>query len=153
MEKIEVLWKCDVFRNLSDAQLQVIERICTSKVFKPGEIICEQDATGENLYVIEEGLAGIILELGPLSQRQVQAASSFDAVDWSAVIEPYVCTATVKAIEKTKALVINGKELTDLCNTYPEIGCKVSRGIARVVATRLRYAYAQLLGVTLTDET
>ena len=94
---------------------------------------------------------GIILEVGPLSQRQVQAASNFETVVCSAVIEPYTCTATVKAIEKTKVLAFKGEELQSLCLTRPEIGCKVSRGVARVVATRLRSAYTQLLGITSQD--
>ncbi len=152
MEKIEVLRKCDVFHKLNDTQLQAILKMCTARLFKPGEIICKQGSPNETLYIIEEGAAAIILEIGPLSQRQVQAASNFDVVGWSTVIEPYVTTATVKALERTKALGIEAKGLTDLCTSNPEIGTKVFMGIARVVATRLRHAYAQLIGVPSPDE-
>jgi CRP/FNR family cyclic AMP-dependent transcriptional regulator len=148
MDKLEVLRKSDLFGGLSDEQLGVVEKMCTAQVFEPGAIICKQDRKEERVYVIEEGLVGIILEVGPLSQRQIQAASNFETVGWSAMIEPHVCTATAKAVEKTKVLAFTGQELCDLCLTKPDIGCKVCRAVARVVAARLRHAFTQCLGVT-----
>jgi len=148
---LEVLRKCDMFRALNNEQLQVVAKMYTPEVFEPGDIICKQDVRGDNVRVIEDGLVGIILEVGPLSQRQVQSASACDVIGWSAMIEPHTCTATVKAIEKTKVLAFNGEELHHLCLTSPEIGCKITRGIARVVAIRLRHAYTQLLGVYSQD--
>ncbi len=67
------------------------------------------------------------------------------------MIQPYLCTATVKALEKTKVIAIGGRELAALCLAQPEIGCKIFRAIARMVAKRLHEAYTQLLGVTSQD--
>ena len=151
MNTIEVLRKCDMFRDLNEEQLKVVGKMCTAEVFEPGEIICKQDVRGDKTYVIAEGLVGIILEVGPLSQRQVQSAANCDVIGWSAMLVPHTCTATVKAAERTTAFAFNGEELNNLCLTAPEIGCRISRGIARVVATRLRHAYTQLLGVYSQD--
>ena len=151
MNRREVLGKCELFRELNDEQLSVVEGFCTTGVFEAGALISKQGSKQDKIYVIEEGAAAIILEVGPLSQRQVQAASRFDVVCWSGVVEPCICTATVKAIEKTKVLVFNGQELCGLCVEHPEIGCRICRAIAQVVARRLREAYVQLLGVTAQD--
>ena len=151
MGKIEILRKCDIFRAFNEEQIKVIEKMCTPQVFESGTTICKQGVIGGNLYVIEEGLVGIILEVGPLSQRQVQAASNFEVFGWSSVIEPFTCTATAKAIENTKVLSFNGQELYDLSLSRPDIGSRMSRGVARVLGDRLRHAYTQLLGVTAQD--
>ncbi len=151
MDTIEVLRKSDLFRGLNDEQLRVLEKMATPCVFEPGTIINKQDTKLDNVYLIEEGLVAIFLELGPLTERQLQAASNFETFGWSAMIEPHISTATAKAIEKTKALAFNGKELCDLCITQPELGCRISRAVARVVAARLHSAYNQLLGVTHQD--
>lgn len=151
MKKFEVLKKSELFRDLGDEQLTLIEKMCTAREFEAGTIICKQGAIGDKTFVIEEGLVGIILEVGPLAQRQVQAATNFETFGWSSMIEPYVSTATVKALEKTKVLAFNGRELCGLCNHDPEIGCKICRGVARVIAERLRQAYIQLLGVAQQD--
>lgn len=151
MNKLDVLTGCDLFHGLSDEQLGVVEKLCTTELFEPGANLGKQGCKQDKIFVIEEGTVAIILEVGPLSQRQVQAASKFDVVCWSGAIEPNICTATARAIEKTKVLTFDGKEFCQLCLTHPDIGCKVCWGVARVIAARLRQAYIQLLGVTSQD--
>jgi len=151
MERTEVLSKCELFRELDSEQLRFVEGICTPVTFQPGEALGKQDKKNEFLYVIEEGLVGIVVEKGPLTQRQVQAATNYDVVGWSSMILPDVYLATGKALEETKVLAFNGQELCNLCTSDPGIGCKICKGVARVVAGRLHHAYDQLLGCTSQD--
>lgn len=151
MDRREVLRKSELFHALNDEQLSIVEKMCTSEVFEPGSIICKQDRKEDRIFVIEEGLVAILLEVGPLSQRQVQAASDFDVMGWSALIEPHTCTATAKAIEKTKVLAFDAKDLGRLFHSNPEIMYKVGSALSCVVVKRLRAAYTQLLGVTSQD--
>ena len=151
MDALEVMRKSDLFHGLNDEHLKIVGEMGAACEFQPGATICKQGTTLDKIYLIEDGLVGIILELGPLSERQVQAASKFQSFAWSAMIEPYVSSATVKAIEKTKALAFDRVELCDLCLSQPEIGCRICRAVARLVATRLHNAYVQLLGVTYQD--
>jgi len=148
MNKSSVLKKCALFQKLDDQQLGIIEKMCTSETFEPGTVICKQDKKGEKVYVIEQGLVGIMLEVGPLTQHQVQSAAKYEVFGWSAMIEPFIYTATVKAIKKTTALAFNGKQLHNLDSKQPEISCLVSRGLISVVAKRLNEAYTQLVGIT-----
>ena len=151
MTKLEVLKRCPFVRELNDEQLSEIAEICYPEVFEAGEDLCKEGRTLEKLYLIEDGLVGIYLELGPMNRRQLQSASNFEVVGWSAMLPPYRASATVKAIETTKVLAVNGKELIALCDKYPEIGYKVNRGLASVIAVRLRHAFDQLMGVTSQD--
>jgi len=148
MEKLEVLKRSEMFRELNDDQLKVVEKMGSYQEYEPGAVICRQGECEERVYVVEDGLVGIVLEVGPLAQRQVQTATNFETFGWSGMIEPYVYTATVKALEKTRALAFNGRELCNLCDTNPNIACVICRSVARLVASRLRAAYIQLLGVT-----
>jgi len=148
MTKIEVLKKCRLVRDMSDEELKVMAEIASPEVFEVGESLCKQGRTLEKLYLIEEGLVGIYLELGPMTHRQIQAASNYEIIGWSAVLPPHRANTTVKAIETTKVLAFSGKKLIDLCNTNPHIGCMLHRGIACVVADRLKHAFTQLTGVT-----
>ena len=151
MTKLEVLKRCPFVRELNDEQLNKMAEICHSEVFEVGESICKQGRTQEKIYLIEDGLVGIYLELGPMNQRQLQAASSFEVVGWSAMLPPYRSSATVNAIETTKVLALDGKDLLNLCDAYPEIGYKVNRGLASLIAVRLHHAFTQLMGVTVQD--
>jgi CRP-like cAMP-binding protein len=151
MDKIEVLKRSDLFRELDDEHLALVAEIGTEKIFDAGTIVHRQGAVAELIYVVEEGLVGIILEVGPLAQRQIQAAANFESFGWSAMVPPYTRTTTVKALERTKVVVFNGRELTAFCNTHCEVGFNIMRGVARVIAERLHQAYIQLLGVTDED--
>lgn len=151
MDKLEILKKSDLFHELTGAQLRLIEKVCTEETFEAGSIICKQGKKLDKIYIVMNGLVGIVREVGPLFERQIQSASKFESVGWSGVIEPHICTATIKALKKTTVLAINAEKLRNLFTTMPEIGCKVYKAIAYVVAERLTHAFTQLLGVTSQD--
>jgi len=151
LDKREILKRSDLFRELNDEQLDSLEKMCTCEVYEAGAFICRQNTFSDKLYVIEEGLVAIILEPGPLSQRQLQAVSNFETFGWEAVIPPHLRTDSAKAIEKTQVLALNGQDLIDLFKTDYPTGCIVYQGVARVVASRLQSAFMQLLGVCSQD--
>ncbi len=148
MDKIEILKRCLIFRELDEEQLKIISEMATTEVYEVGDSLGRQGRTQEKAFIVEDGLVGIYLELGPMMHRQIQAASNFELVCWSAMLPPYRMYSTVKAIETTKVLAFNGRELAQLCQTQPQIGCKMHRGVAQTVANRLHSAYTQLMGVT-----
>lgn len=148
MERSLVLKKSELFFNLDDEELSLVEAITEPQQVTAGEIICKQGKREECMYIVEDGAVAIVLEVGPMSYRQVQAACNFESFGWSSLVEPYVCTASVRATEKTSLLSLNADNLRKLCQERPDIGCKIYHSVAQVVAKRLRQAYVQLLGVT-----
>ena len=148
MEKTEVLKRTPFIRELADDQIEVLAKMGSPQIFEAGERLIQQGKTYEHIYIIEEGLVGIYLELGPMTRRQIQAASDFDIVGWAALLPPYRAQSTAMAIETSKVLALNGKELADLCHTYPKIGCCVHRGLASMLTVRLHHAYTQLMGIS-----
>jgi len=148
MDKLEVLKRSDLFHELDDEQLKMVGALGTVQEFESGTILHKQGLIGDTVYVIEEGLVGIILEVGPMAQRQVQSAANSQSFGWVAMIPPHTCTATSKTLERTKTISFSGQELLGLCSREPELGFKVLQALACVISGRLRKAYIQLLGVT-----
>ena len=93
----------------------------------------------------------IVFELGPLSHRQLTAATDFETFGWSAVVPPRLATITAKTVEKTKVLTFKGQDILNLCETNCRIGCIVYQGVSRVIRDRLQAAFMQCLGVTAQD--
>jgi CRP-like cAMP-binding protein len=151
MEILEVLMRSDVFHYLEEDELKIVAKMCTQEVFEAGTIICKQDREEKYIFVIEEGLVSILLELGPTDKRQIQTASNFECFGWSATIPPFHCTATAKALERTKVLAFNGRELRNLIYTNPKLCAEIAGGVAYVISQRLRTSFAQLMGVTYQD--
>lgn len=151
MDKIEVLKRCQFLRELDEEQLKLLADMAIVEVYEVGESLGRQGRSQEKVFIIEDGLLGIYLELGPMTRRQIQAASNFELVCWSGMLPPQRMYTTVMAIETTKVLAFNGRELAQLCQSHPAIGCKIHRGVAQTIATRLNSAYTQLMGVTAQD--
>lgn len=151
MTKLEVLKRCPFVRDMDNAQLEMMSKIASQEIYEVGESLVKQGRTADKLFLIEDGLVGIYLEVGPMTQRLLQSASNFEVVGWSSMLPPYRAASTVKAIETTKVLAFNAKELIDLCEEDTAIGLHVHRGLASMIAVRLRNAFTQLMGVTSTD--
>jgi CRP-like cAMP-binding protein len=148
MQKIDVLKRCPILREMDEEQLKTIADIAASEVYEVGDSLGRQGRSQEKVFIIEDGLLGIYLELGPMTHRQIQAASNYELVCWSGMLPPQRMYSTVRAIETTKVLAFKGKELSQLCQSHPGIGCKLHRGVAQTIAKRLNSAYTQLMGVT-----
>ena len=151
MNRPAVLHKSDLFDALDEDELKLVASIAEKKQVDTGTVICKQGRVEENIYIVETGSVAITLEVGYHSDRQVQAASILESCGWSAMVEPFISTATVKANEKTSLVYFRGEDLRRFCQDNPEIGIKIYHAVARVVATRLRQAYDQLLGITSQD--
>jgi len=151
MEKLEVLKRSDLFHYLQEDELKTVGEMCTTEVFDAGTVINRQDKEQEKVYVIEEGLVSVLLELGPTDKRQIQAASNFECFGWSATVPPFRCLCTTKAIEKTKVLSFNGQDLRNLVDTNPKLCAAIAGGVAYVISQRLRASFSQLMGVTYQD--
>ena len=151
MANFEVLKRCSLVQDLSDEQLKTIAKLAKEETYEVGELLIKQGRTAEKLFLIEDGLVGIYLELGPITHRLLQAASEFEVVGWTSMLPPYRARATAKAIETTKALAFSAKGLIALCEKTPEIGSEIYRGLATLIARRLDSAFIQLMGVTSQD--
>jgi CRP-like cAMP-binding protein len=151
MNKLEVLRRSDLFHYLDENDLKIVSEMCTCEEFKPGAIIFRQNRDAEKVYVIEEGLVSLLLEMGPTDKRQIQAASNFECFGWAATIPPYRRLNMARAEEKTKVLAFDGMELRNLVNTNPKLCAEIAGGVAYVISQRLRAAFSQLMGDAYQD--
>jgi CRP-like cAMP-binding protein len=148
MDNLEVLRRSDVFHYLEESDLKEVEKMCTFELIEAGTILFKQDKELEKMYIVEEGLVGILIELAPTDRRQIQAVSNLECFGWEASIPPFHATCTAKALEQTRLLVFNGKTLRNLYYTDPRLCAAIAGGVAYVISQRLRASFSQLIGVT-----
>lgn len=151
MEKLEVLkkatefWvKSGVLPKANKELLQKLASLCTLKTYEAGAIMAKEGKKADNLYLIAEGTASIIVGLGKAYERQIQTASRFELVGWSAVVPPYSYKGSVRVEKKLTALVFNGQALRDLSRDDPALGCVVYQWITSSLSQRLHNAFLQL---------
>jgi len=155
VEKLEVLkkateyWvKADVLPKANKELLQKLASLCTLNTYEAGAIIAKEGTKANDLYLIAEGTVSIIVGLGKTYERQIQTASKFELVGWSAVVPPYSYKGSVRVEKKLTALVFNVQALRDLSDNDPVLGCVVYRWIISALSQRLHNAFLQITNVT-----
>jgi CRP/FNR family transcriptional regulator, cyclic AMP receptor protein len=145
---LEVLKKSKLLQGADLTQLNKLVSLASEVEYKPGEAIVTEGDEAKKLYIIEKGLADVLLELGTGRMSKFQTVSDYDVIGWSAMVPPHIYSSTVKAIHKTKALAFDGQVLRDLAQTDRDLGYALYNGIVGIVAERLRNTRLQLIGIT-----
>lgn len=104
------------------------------KFYEAGEIIMSQNDSGDCAYIIGEGLVEILVERPDGSLHKVGTRGPGAIVGEMAIVDEAPRTATVKAVEDCKMLVITREDFSQRLNTADP----VIQMITQVILTRYR---------------
>jgi signal transduction histidine kinase len=143
MITIQALSKFPIFEGLTNDELEKIAALCREEVYEAGAIIHEEGSAAEYLYIVQDGKVTLEmeLELQPYASPRrttIEVVTKGEAFGWSALVEPHTRTLSAECMERTRLIVLKGSNLLDLFDSEPHIGYRITRGIAEMVASRLR---------------
>ena len=155
---INSLKETDLFYNLSQMQLEMVESLCEEVIFHQGDVIIEENSREKELYIILRGDAEVLINPGLVSPMQavtaklqtIAALSRGQSFGEIALVDEGVRTATVRATGKeTLMLKVSRDRLLLLCSTYPELGYKIMYNLAVDLANKIRNADLRMREVML----
>lgn len=140
----------DIFTNLSDDELMQVANICRVERAAPGQIIFNEGANGNDLFVILDGCVKVAINtrtadgtFAPGTINMLYAGQSFGEM---ALLGGASRSATISSVEHCSLLVLNEGEFAALCDTEPRIGFLVMRNLANDLAYKLRSSNLLLRG-------
>ncbi len=143
MDVLETLRSCELFTGLSDEELQEIAAIAREGAYEGGDLIIAEDELAQRLFVLSDGRVQVHIRLrsevepeGEVTIEEVEPGSFFG---WSSMVKQRRFTASVKALEPVKVLVIDADELNALFDRNAHIGFVLMKQLAEVIASRLRH--------------
>ncbi len=145
-------WHGSFLAKFSPRVQEKLFALAESFQFKAGEDIFREGATSLYLYIIKTGRVAVELHVPSQGRRTIYTASTGDVFNWSAVVEPRLATASVRAVEDTDALGLKGGALMDACREDCELGFELYRAITEIIAARLIATRLQFLNVFSVDE-
>lgn len=152
------LRESDIFFNLTNPQLEMVEAVCEELTFQDGEMVFLENSKENEVYLILHGEIEIIVNpglvaprIGIVSRNEVIAVlgrgQSFGEV---ALVDEGVRTAGARAGKKDTRLVrIPRDKLLLLCKTYPELGYQVMFNLAVALSHKIRNADLKIREVLL----
>jgi CRP-like cAMP-binding protein len=144
---IQLLQLADIFYQLTQSQLEIVAGLCEERNFQPSEIIFQEGADSDELYIIIEGEVDILvnpsLVSGPKTGKRepvtistLRRGQSFGEI---ALVDQGFRSATARTGQShARLLVLPREKLMKLCEDYPQLGYRLMRNLAADLALKMR---------------
>jgi CRP-like cAMP-binding protein len=149
----EVLTSFPFFIGLNQAELRSVSIIADEISFQRGDFIFKENHPAYALYLLLEGWVDVMLNADAQGTRRelVTTLTPGDIFGWSAVVEPYVYTASAVCASPVKVIGIKGVDLRALFEIDPKLCCVITQKMCRVIANRLRATRLQMVSMFMAD--
>jgi CRP-like cAMP-binding protein len=144
---VNILKQADIFYKLTPTQLAMISNICEEKIFNTGEIVVNEGAKSDELYIIAQGEVDIQInpamvtnqpvdKFEPVTISTLRRGQSFGEI---ALVDSGMRSATARCKQdNTHLLLIQRDKLMHLCDTYPPLGYRLMQNLAADLALKIR---------------
>lgn len=152
----EVLRRYPFFGGLTDAQLREISMITEEETIEKGSVILPDKKPADKLCLLLDGSVDLVysnvdeLRLSPVPPKELQAGeiNPGEIFGISALIDPYVYSATARAAMKSRILIIDAPKLRKLITEDTSLENHLLKQtmhalMERLSATRVQLAAAQ----------
>jgi CRP-like cAMP-binding protein len=143
----EVLQKIPLFEDLTPKELKTLERLVHIRTYHPGEPVFVETEPGAGMYVIRHGRVDIVLNHrsdNPLTLAELETGDFFGEM---ALLGDTSRSATALAREQSELIGFFHPDLIEVIDVHPSMGAKISLGLAKTLAARLRYTNSQVRDV------
>ena len=150
-EYVNILKQTDIFYDLTDSQLRAVAAVCSEITPKAGEIIFEENSSGDEMYIVAMGEVDIMLNADlvqaaptghsppsrrPLTIATIRRGQTFGEI---ALVDQGLRSASARCeTYKTRLLVIPRDRLIELCDADTDLGYRLMRNIATDLAFKIR---------------
>jgi CRP/FNR family cyclic AMP-dependent transcriptional regulator len=140
----DILHHIPVFSELTPMELRVLEKVVHMRNYRSDETIFVETEPGAGMYVIQNGRVNVLLNHksgSPIILAELEKGDFFGEM---ALLGDSARSATAIAQEPCELIGFFHPDLIEILNLHPRIGAKISLGLARTLAERLRYTSEQL---------
>ncbi|MBN2386080.1 MAG: Crp/Fnr family transcriptional regulator [Anaerolineales bacterium] len=145
-ELIALLKKIPWFESLSQEYLERMVGIAVLRQVRAGEALFREGDKEDYLYVVLEGRIALEIFVPHKGKVRINTCEQHEVFGWSSVT-PVVHqrTAGATAVIDSTVVGLDAEKLRQLCDEDHDLGYRVMRRLANVVASRLLVTRLQLL--------
>jgi PPM family protein phosphatase len=138
--KVEALKRIRLFNLCDTHELVKVLNIVRVRSYEPGDIIIAEDTIGDDFFILVSGKVEVVrkgqllITLGP--------GAPFGE---TALLERAKRSATVRALEPTKVMLIHGHDFYAMLEQKPTMAIKLLRSFVLAMHQRLRTTSAELI--------
>jgi len=136
----EKIASAEIFKGLSQEELEDIAKLCEELILNDGDRILTEGERADHLFILETGSVDLRFELPyreTSKEMTVTTIEPGECFGWSALIPPHKATLSCYSTGKSRVIKVRGDELLDLCYKNNHIGFMIMQKIATVISGRL----------------
>ena len=147
---VEAIEESDLFKGVSAEFLNKIGQIGEIRSFKCDSVICRANEKARYIYQLVDGEIDIMLAEKEVIHFTVNRPG--EIFGWSALVEPYIYTATAKCKSDVRVLRISRDSLEKIIIQHPTDGLAILRHLTSIISQRLRHAYLYIYSKELSKK-
>jgi CRP-like cAMP-binding protein len=140
----DMLHEIPLFGELTHNELRVLEKVIHIRNYEIDEAVFVETEPGAGMYIIRTGRVNVMLNYksdSPIVLAELQPGDFFGEM---ALLGDTARSATALAIEPSQLIGFFHPDLIEIISLHPQMGAKISLGLATTLADRLRYTNEQL---------
>ena len=148
-EQASMLSQHAFFKGLAPEVIDLVASCAQEIEFSAGQYICHEDDQADQFYVLLQGHVALQISSpghGARTFLTVGAGEVF-GVNW--LVAPYRWTYDAKALDDTKAVVLNAVCLRHKCEADHDLGFELMKRVMPILIERLHICRIQLLDLYL----
>ena len=130
---LEGLGKSRLAVELNDDERRILADAMTLRDLKHGEILVQEGSADDHLYVVVNGVLGVVKGAGLEEEVTLNAIRPGDVVGELSFLDGATRYASLVALSDTRVLGLSRDALEGLLETRPKVVYHVMRAIVRVV--------------------
>lgn len=125
------------FRGLSEKQLDAIAQISNVLCYPAGYELFKEGDSGERLFFLLNGKVEVLYKIGEEGQARVDVVSGEEIVGCSALVEPYIYTATERSLTEVEVLEVSADALRKMMQQDCALGFAIQKRVINVLMDRI----------------
>jgi CRP/FNR family cyclic AMP-dependent transcriptional regulator len=143
----ELLRRFAFFSGFSDEELKQLAMAGREQAASAGEVLFTEGKHAHNLLFLTEGAVDILIaENGDKDSIALTSLPAGELLGWSAVVEPYIYTASARATRPSRVIVFASADLEKLL-ANDHFSILLMKKIVQVMRQRLKDTRIQLLSL------
>ena len=140
----ETLQTIPLFHDLTPKELRILDSVVHVRTYEAGEPVFVETEPGAGMYVVRSGRVDIVLQYRTENRLILAQLEPGDFFGEMALLGDTSRSATAVVRERSELIGFFHPDLMEIINLHPGMGAKISLGLAKTLAERLRFTNAQL---------
>lgn len=146
-----ILGQAPFFQKCSDSGLDALAEAMVGVEFSPGEFVCREGDSGDEMFIVAEGLLDVIINTGADRVEPLASLEPGDAFGMLALFNNSPRMASCVARTDVACLALPKKSWDELVDAPSAAGSALRGALIRVLSDQLAFANARLSQLDLTQ--